>query len=70
VVEIGYSVGGRSVSYAIRLTFTDVDSQTPPEERGVWMVFSGLTGQLMLVQDEEEIENLFAMLTAGRPDAP
>jgi prepilin-type N-terminal cleavage/methylation domain-containing protein len=62
VVEVGCSTAGRSVSYALRLA-----SRNTPDE---WVVCSGLTGQFLLIHDEGEIEKLFAILDAGRPDAP
>ncbi len=59
-VEIACSSGGRSKSYAAR-----VDS---PEE-SVWLVFSGLTGQMILIEHESDVDDIFALLEAGRPDA-
>ena len=60
VVELVCSPGGRSKTYAIR-----VDA---PEE-SVWLVFSGLTGQMILIEHESDVDDIFALLEAGRPDA-
>jgi prepilin-type N-terminal cleavage/methylation domain-containing protein len=59
-VEIAYSTHGRSVTYGLRLEGED-DSR--------WLVFAGLTGQMTEIDDEDEVDNLFELLTSGRPDA-
>ena len=61
VVEIALSGGGRSVTYAVRLTRGDEEKR--------WLIYAGLTGQVTETDDEREIDNLFALLTAGRADA-
>jgi prepilin-type N-terminal cleavage/methylation domain-containing protein len=69
-VEIPYSTTGRSMSYAVRLATTGrVAEDARGREAGeqVWLVFSGLTGQMTIHHDEQEINNLFAML--ARTDA-
>ncbi len=60
VVDIPFSAGGQSISYAVRLTC---------ENRDGWLVFCGLTGQVTRIHDEQEVNNLFAMLETGRTDA-
>jgi len=59
-VDVKYSTGGRSASYAVRVASSD---------DATWMVFSGLTGQMIQINDEDELENLFATLAIGRADA-
>ncbi len=60
VVDIEFGPSGRSQSYALRLK---------TGEESFWIVFSGLTGQLTSLDDEKKIDNLFALLATGRPDA-
>jgi prepilin-type N-terminal cleavage/methylation domain-containing protein len=59
-VDIVYSRDGRSATYALRLVARD---------KAVWVVFSGLTGQVTLRDHEDQIDNLFTLLATGRPDA-
>jgi len=59
-VTINFSAQGRSVSYGLRLA---------DDEGSRWLVFAGLTGQMTEINDEDEMDNLFALLTSGRPDA-
>jgi Tfp pilus assembly protein FimT len=59
-VEIVYSRSGRSATYALRLVTA---------EQPVWIVVSGLTGQVTVRDHEEQVDNLFALLATGRPDA-
>lgn len=70
---VRYSRTGCSDSYALRLMFEDggAGESHPDELSGgsAWMVFAGLTGQLTLVQNEAEVEKIFAMLANGRADA-
>jgi prepilin-type N-terminal cleavage/methylation domain-containing protein len=61
IVEIPFSPGGRSPSYAVRLVFS---------ERALWLVFSGLTGQATVIENEQHAHNLLAALGTARPDAP
>jgi prepilin-type N-terminal cleavage/methylation domain-containing protein len=63
IVDIAYSTGGRSASYALRLVSDGADGAKS------WLVFSGLTGQAVQDQNEDQVDNLFAMLATGRPDA-
>jgi prepilin-type N-terminal cleavage/methylation domain-containing protein len=72
-VDIAYSTAGRSPTYALRLVCEDgrgrrTDAEGEEHADG-WLVVAGLTGQVMVVQDEEEIDNLFRTLARGRPDA-
>jgi prepilin-type N-terminal cleavage/methylation domain-containing protein len=71
-VNIAYSTGGQSVTYALRLV--PVDSRADSggagaQRRSQWLVFSGLTGQMTKINEREAVENLFAHLTTGRADA-
>jgi type II secretory pathway pseudopilin PulG len=59
-VEIAYSSAGRSTSYALRLV---------SHRDAVWVIVSGLTGQVTVSEHDQQIHNLFAMLATGRPDA-
>lgn len=68
-VDIAYSTAGRSPSYAVRLDFEGDRSRRPDEDAGRWMVVAGLTGQVMVVQNEKEVDNLFQALAGRRPDA-
>ncbi len=70
IVEIAYSTGGRSASYALRLVRADRD-ETPAgaDAPGPWLVVAGLTGHVSLNHDEADVDNLLALLAAGRPDA-
>ena len=73
MVGIPYSTGGRSASYAVRLVWEGGgnanDSQPDSEDGEEWLLFSGLTGQMMVDLEEDEIHNLFARLATGRSDA-
>lgn len=60
VVEIDYSSAGRSASYAVRLRW--------PEGEG-WIAVAGMTGQVIRIDEDTEIDNLFALLATGRADA-
>ncbi len=62
VVDVACSTGGRSASYAVALA-------GPDEGRRQWIMVSGLTGQVTPVNDQEEIDNLVALLAGDRPDA-
>lgn len=61
-VDIGYSTGGRSVTYAVQLVAVDSGETS-------WLLFSGLTGQMTLIDHEDELDKLLAILATGRPDA-
>lgn len=71
VVTIPMSSGGRSATYAVRILFADADPQAADGlgPRGGWIVFAGLTGQVTLVSDDSDVENLFAPPPTTRPDA-
>jgi type II secretory pathway pseudopilin PulG len=69
VVDIAYSTAGRSTSYALRLVFEGGRGRRSDKDLGGWLVVAGLTGQIMVVQDAEEVDNLFETLARGRPDA-
>jgi len=61
-IDIAFSTGGHSISYAVRV-IGEADNQ------GTWLVVSGLSGQLTLDHEQDEIENLFAQLASSGPDA-
>jgi prepilin-type N-terminal cleavage/methylation domain-containing protein len=60
-VEIVYSPGGHSLSYALRM-------HSQKEESRVWLFFAGLTGQVTVMEDEGKVYNLLQALSKGRPD--
>jgi len=59
-VDVPMATSGFSVTYAVLLMSNDETT---------WLVFTGLTGQLNQVTDEDELDNLFALLATGRADA-
>lgn len=66
---IAFSSGGRSDSYAVHVVFEEPlagESAADGLGQSVWIVFAGLTGQATLVNDEDELNKLFA---PERPDA-
>lgn len=71
-VDIAYSTRGRSVTYAVRLLCTNAaaseGSQGDWGRGGKWLVLAGLTGQPVVVDDEDEVDKLFCTLACGRPD--
>ena len=73
MADIVCSTAGRSVSYAVGLTFpggaTGQDAGDELAGGEIWLVFSGLTGEMTLVHDEDAVDNLFTLLATGRPDA-
>lgn len=62
VAQIACSSAGRSVSYVVELQARDAQERS-------WLVFAGLTGQMTVIDDEDEMDNLLAMLAADRHDA-
>jgi len=62
-VDIEYSRSGRSGAYALHVTGVRDDDE------GLWLVFAGLTGQVTTLDNEDDVEKLFALLTTGRLDA-
>ncbi len=72
VVDVRYSTQGRSETFAVRLGWV-VDQTNKDEAKGVnefrgdgvWLIFAGLTGQVTLIHDEQEVQNLFEWLEAG-----
>ncbi len=60
LVEIPFSPAGRSPTYAVALE---------SEHNRTWLIVSGLTGQTSLEENDKTVENLFATLATGRPDA-
>jgi len=69
---VPYSTRGRSPTYAVHLTFPGPsvagDGGQALEGSSVWLVFSGLTGQMTLVNDDNELNKLLETLATG-PDA-
>lgn len=59
-VTVAYSARGRSISYAVRVAHDGTHT---------WLIFAGLTGQMTVTDHEREVDNLFALLAGGRPDA-
>ncbi len=59
-VPVGYSSLGQTPTDAVRLA-------GPAGER--WVVFAGLTGQAMVLQDEREVEHILAAAAPVGPDA-
>jgi len=62
VVDIACGGNGRSGTYAVRINVQDGGEE-------FWLVVSGLTGQVTRTDDDATIDNLFAMLARGGPDA-
>ncbi|MEI7835332.1 MAG: prepilin-type N-terminal cleavage/methylation domain-containing protein [Planctomycetota bacterium] len=68
-IAIAFSSGGRGDSYAVRVVFENGAADKGAGEglpRSVWIVFAGLTGQMTVVTNDDELDKLFA---AERPDA-
>lgn len=61
-VAIPVSSTGRSPTYAVQVKAGD-------EAEGQWLMCSGLTGQVSVVEHEADLDRLFALLATGRPDA-
>ncbi|MEX2672291.1 MAG: type II secretion system protein [Phycisphaeraceae bacterium] len=62
-VAITYSTAGLSPSYAVRIVTSGETEQT------LWLLVAGLTGQAMVMDNEDEIRDIFETLTPGGPDA-
>ncbi len=61
-VHIAMSENGHSASYALRVS-------TRSDGHRTWLVFAGLTGQVTVLEDEEDAYELFETLSTGRIDA-
>lgn len=61
-VEIAYSTAGACATWAARLVNDETD-------KARWLVCAGLTGQMSVIDHDEQIEQILAMLTGSRPDA-
>ncbi|NBC11099.1 MAG: hypothetical protein GVY24_05095 [Planctomycetes bacterium] len=61
-VDIAYAGNGNSGTYAVRVIVTE-------QRRSFWLVVAGLTGQVVQIDDDEQFDNLYAMLARGGPDA-
>jgi prepilin-type N-terminal cleavage/methylation domain-containing protein len=57
-VEIDFSPGGYSPSYAAKL-------EVPGSGTGRWMVVAGASGQIFWTEDEKQVETIFQWLDAG-----
>ena len=70
-VTLGYGTGGRSVSYALRLTRAKRASaaESRAASGSKWLVVSGLTGETTVVEKSGVIEKLFRALETGRVHA-
>lgn len=60
--EVAFSTGGRSASYAVKLT-------TGNDDTTQWLVVLGLTGQVITDIDENMVDQLFSALSTGRLNA-
>ncbi len=60
-VRIDVTRGGQTPSYAVRLSTADGSRQ--------WLFFSGITGQMTLLEAESDVRELFRLLDQGRADA-
>ncbi len=58
-VDVAYSTAGRSESFALRLT---------QSQSSRWIVFNGLSGQTVTLDDEDHAYRIMALLATGRPD--
>jgi prepilin-type N-terminal cleavage/methylation domain-containing protein len=60
-LAIPISCSGHSPTYALRLRGAD--------DRKHWLVFTGVSGQLVRIEKDREIDQLFKLLSPPRPDA-
>lgn len=61
LVQVPVSRAGRSVSYALEISVPGGDDQDPPPR---WLVICGLSGQMVWMNDEGEIEQLLQSVAA------
>ncbi len=72
VVEVRYSTQGRSETFAVRVGWVGDEKKEEAGEGaevfrgdGVWVVFVGVTGQVILIHDEQEVQNLLEWVETG-----
>lgn len=58
-IEMPCSTIGRTPTYVLRIELTRTTT---------WLVVSGMTGQVVRMDDEDEVDKLLATLATGRPD--
>lgn len=65
--RVAVSRSGRSVSYALKLVSTReaVESSEQASASRPWLVVSGLTGQMTLREEKDEVDALFETLASG-----
>lgn len=72
-VEIAFSSEGLSRTYALRLEGPATDepggAAGDSARRSTWLLFAGMTGQVMSTDEPEPIDKLLAELARTRPDA-
>lgn len=72
-IELPYSGEGLTRTFVLRLDGPASDPVTgrddPTQIQTSWLMFSGLTGQNLITDELETIDNLLAMLASTRPDA-
>ena len=59
-VTVGYGPGGRSRSFAVMLK---------DKQQTDWLVWAGLSGQVIQTHDDKEADNIFELLGGGGSDA-
>jgi prepilin-type N-terminal cleavage/methylation domain-containing protein len=60
-VQIDFSPSGYSRTYAVKLEHDDADSP--------WMLVAGMTGQIVWIEHDEQLGNIFKALDTGGLDA-
>jgi len=60
-VWVDYSAHGTSETFAIELKTA--------RQRSMWMLFAGVTGQVLRTEDEKDVENVFQAIRPGGPDS-
>lgn len=60
---VAFSTGGRSASYGVCLISRDDGAEG--KTRQDWFVFAGLTGQMTVGLNDDQVDNLFAAVEGG-----
>jgi len=72
-VEIAFSSEGLSRTYALRLEGPAIDEPDEAardgQRRSTWLLFAGMTGEVIIHDEPEPIDNLLDELARTRPDA-
>ncbi len=74
VAEIAIAPEGHSSTYALWIAWTypvpttDPDASADAAPLGAWLLFSGLTGQMRILHDDEQIKQIFTHLASARGD--